>query len=99
MTHLSGPETLFEYATYEEFRQERLKINHESALHLWYSLPTTLPDRDNQLVRRQTSRQQRRRVRQMKFFAFYCTLFKKTFLKSKIHAKGEDKKLRSLSYS
>ena len=46
---------------------------------------------DNTLVRRQTPKQQRARVRNMKFFAFYCTLLKKTFLKKKIHSKGKRK--------
>ncbi|CAF1019301.1 unnamed protein product [Rotaria sp. Silwood1] len=57
-------------------------------LKLWYSLPNGLPATDNNLVRRQTPKQQRARLRKMKFFAFYCTLFKKTFLKKKIHSKG-----------
>lgn len=79
----------FEYPDYEEFRRERLQLNHESTLKLWYSLPAGLPSLDNQLVRRQTPQQQRSRVRSMKFFAFYCTLFKNTFLKQKIHSKGK----------
>lgn len=81
-------DSYFEYSTYEEFRQERLKLNHESTLKLWYSLPNGLPSLDNQLVRRQTSKQQRKRIRSMKFFAFYCTLLKKTFLRKKIQTKG-----------
>ncbi len=82
-------DTYFQYSTYEEFRKERLKLNYDSTLKLWYSLPQGLPSIDNQLVRRQTPKQQRARVRNMKFFAFYCTLFKKTFLRKKIQSKGK----------
>ncbi|CAF2505309.1 unnamed protein product [Rotaria sp. Silwood2] len=81
-------DTYFEFKTYEEFRKERLKLNYDSTLKLWYSLPTGLPTTDNNLVRRQTPKQQRARLRKMKFFAFYCALLKKTFLKKKIHSKG-----------
>lgn len=87
MTGLNG-DTYFEYKTYEEFRKERLKLNYDSTLKLWYSLPNGLPSVDNNLVRRQTTKQQRARIRKLKFFAFYCTLFRKTFLKKKIHSKG-----------
>ncbi|CAF2957672.1 unnamed protein product [Rotaria sp. Silwood2] len=82
-------ETYFEFKTYEEFQKERLKLNYDNTLKLWYSLPNCLPTTDNNLVRRQTLKQQRARLRKMKFFAFYCTLFKKTFLKKKIHSKGK----------
>ena len=82
-------DTYFEFKTYEEFRRERLKLNHESTLKLWYSLPNGLPTIDNQLFRRQTPRQQRARIRNLKFFAFYCTLLKKTFLRNKIQSKGK----------
>lgn len=84
----SDADNLFEYPTYEEFRHERLQLNHDSTLKLWYSLPPGLPALNNQLVRRQTPKQQRARVRSFKFFAFYCTLLKKTFLKKTIHSKG-----------
>ena len=80
--------TFFEYDTYDEFRQERLLLNHESTLKLWYSLPAGLPTLANTLVRRQTPKQQRSRLRNMKLFAFYCTLLRKTFLRKKIHEKG-----------
>ena len=80
--------TFFEYATYDEFRRERLVLNHESALNLWYSLPAGLPTLANSLVRRQTPKEQRSRLRKMKFFAFYCTLLRKTFLRKRIHGKG-----------
>lgn len=83
-------DTYFEYKTYEEFRRERLKLNYDSTLKLWYSLPNGLPTADNQLVRRQTSTQQRARVRYMKFFAVYSTLLKKTFFRKKIQAQGKD---------
>lgn len=85
----STTDTFFEYSTYEEFRTERLKLNYDSTLKLWYSLPPGLPSHDNQLVRRQTTKQQRSRLRKMKFFAFYCALLKKTFLRKKIQAKGK----------
>ena len=82
-------DVLFQYKTYEEFREERLKLNYDSTLKLWYSLPSGLPTIDNKLVRRQTPKQQRARVRNMKFFAFYCSLLNKTFLKKKIHSEGK----------
>ncbi|CAF3412441.1 unnamed protein product [Rotaria sp. Silwood1] len=44
----------FEFKTYEEFRKERLKLNYDNTLKLWYSLPDTLPINDNNRVRRQT---------------------------------------------
>lgn len=78
----------FQYSIYEEFRRERLILNHDSTLKLWYSLPNGLPSSDNPIVRRQTSKEQRKRIRKMKFFAFYCTLLKKTFLRKKIQSKG-----------
>jgi hypothetical protein len=84
-------DAFFEFSTYEEFRKERLELNHDNTLRLWLSLPSGLPAIDNKLVRRQTPKQQRARVRNMKFFAFYCTLFKKTFLRKKIHSKGKSK--------
>jgi len=82
-------DTYFEFKTYEEFRIERLKLNYDSTLKLWYSLPNGLPTMDNKLVRRQTTKQQRARIRNMKFFALYCTLLKKTFLRKKIQSKGK----------
>ena len=87
MDDLNG-DAYFEYKTYEEFRTERLKLNYDSTLKLWFSLPNGLPSIDNKLVRRQTVKQQRKRLRKMKFFAFYCALLKNTFLKKKIHSKG-----------
>lgn len=87
MDNLS-PDTYFEYSTYDEFRKERLLLNHDNTLKLWYSLPNGLPTSDANLVRRQTIKQQRARIRNMKFFAFYCTLLKRTFLRKKIQAKG-----------
>ncbi|CAF1478785.1 unnamed protein product [Rotaria sp. Silwood1] len=51
--------TYFEFKTYEEFRKERLKLNYDNTLKLWYSLPDTLPISDNNRVRRQTRKEQR----------------------------------------
>ena len=85
----SNPDKYFEFKTYEQFRDERLKLNHESTLKLWYSLSTDLSSIDNKLAKRQTIQQQRARLRKMKFFAFYCTFLKKTCLKKKIYAKGK----------
>jgi len=87
----SAGDAYFDFKTYEEFRKERLKLNYDSTLKLWYSLPNGLPTIDNKLVRRQTPKQQRARVRNMKFFAFYYTLLKKTFLRKKIQSKGKYK--------
>ncbi|CAF3889191.1 unnamed protein product [Rotaria sp. Silwood1] len=77
----------FEFKTYKEFRKERLKLNYDNTLKLWYALPNVLPTNDNNRVRRQTPKQQRARLRKMKFFAFYSIFLKKTFLKKKIHSK------------
>ena len=85
----SQADAFFDYATYDEYRTERLKLNYENTLQLWYALPAGLPTMDNQLVRRQTPKQQRARLRHMKFFAFYYSLLKKTFFKKKIHSKGK----------
>lgn len=84
----SQTDTFFQYSTYEEFRRERLILNHESTLKLWHSLPNGLPSSDDSIVRRQTPKEQRKRIRKMKFFAVYCTLLKKTFLRKKIQSKG-----------
>ena len=89
MSSPDAAEAFFQYDTYEEFRRERLALNHASTLKLWYALPAGLPNTTNELVRRQTHKQQRARLRRMKFFAFYCSLLKKTFLKKKIHSKGK----------
>ena len=88
-------DVLFEFPSYEEFRRERLKLNYENTLKLWYSLPSNLTDVDSKLFRRQTLRQQKRRLRKFKFFAIYSALLKKTFLKNKIRAKGKEKSLES----
>jgi hypothetical protein len=42
---------LFEFQTYEEFQKERLKLNNENTLKLWYSLPSNLTSIDNKLFR------------------------------------------------
>jgi hypothetical protein len=83
---------LFEFQTYEEFRRERLKLNNESTLKLWHSLPSNLTNIDNTLFRRQTIRQQRKRTRNFKCFAIYSLLLRKTCLKNKIHSKGKKNK-------
>lgn len=89
MSDLNEQDIYFQYPTYEEFRTERLKLNYESTLKLWYSLPTDLSSLDHKLVQRHTIRQQRARILRMKFFAFYCSLFGKTRWKAKIHSKGQ----------
>ncbi|CAF1387097.1 unnamed protein product [Rotaria sordida] len=77
-------DTYFEFKTYEEFRKERLKLNYDCTLKLWYSLPDTLPTNDNNRVRRQTRKQQRARFRKIRHYLVYAILFKKTSLKKKI---------------
>ncbi|CAF4332261.1 unnamed protein product, partial [Rotaria sordida] len=77
-------DTYFEFKTYEEFRKERLKLNYDCTLKLWYSLPDTLPTNDNNRVRRQTRKQQRARFRKIRNYLVYAILFKKTSLKKKI---------------
>ncbi|CAM4926071.1 unnamed protein product [Rotaria socialis] len=63
----------FEFNTYEEFTKERLKLNYEQTLKLWYSRPADLSNIDNQFIRRRTPRQQRAVLRKMKLFYFYST--------------------------
>ncbi|CAF1316580.1 unnamed protein product [Rotaria sordida] len=79
---------LFEFESYEEFQRERLKLNAESTLKLWYSLPSNLTNIDNKLIRQQTLKQQKKRLRNLKFFAIYSMFLKKTFLKNRIRSKG-----------
>jgi hypothetical protein len=79
---------LFDFSTYEDFKNERLKINYESSLKVWYSLPSGLPSIDNQRVRGYTSRQQRLRMGKVSLFVVYCILFKRTFLRKRIYSKG-----------
>ena len=68
---------LFAFKTYEEFKNERLKLNYESTLKLWYSLPSGLPRIENRRIREYTSRQQRVRMGKVSFFAVYCMLLKR----------------------
>ena len=82
-------DVLFVYNTYEEFQQEREKLNYENTLRIWYSLPSGLPNIDNERIKRYTSLQQRKRVGKVSAFAIYCILFKKTSLRKKISAKGK----------
>jgi len=79
---------LFDFNTYEEFKNERLKLNYESTLKLWYSLPSGLPTIDNRRVRGYTRRQQRIRLGKVELFVVYYILLKRTFLKKKIRSKG-----------
>ena len=86
--------TLFDFDTYEEFRNERLKLNYENTLKIWYSLPSGLPGTDNERVREHTTRQQRIRKGKAKLFVLYYILFNRTFLRNRVHAKG--KKVKTL---
>ncbi|CAF1140949.1 unnamed protein product [Adineta ricciae] len=81
-------DVLFVFNTYEEFQQEREKLNYENTLRIWYSLPSGLPNIDNERIKRYTSLQQRKRMGKVSAFAIYCILFKKTSLRKKISAKG-----------
>jgi hypothetical protein len=81
-------DTLFDFNTYEEFKNERLKLNYESTLKLWYSLPSVLPSIDNRLLRQHTSRQQRVRMGKITLFPIYYILLKRTFLKKRLRSKG-----------
>lgn len=89
MSDLSEQDSSFHYPSYEEFRTARLKLNYESTLKLWHSLPTDLSSLDAEIAPRHTSKEQRARIRRMKFFAFACSLFGKTRWKAKIHSKGQ----------
>jgi hypothetical protein len=80
---------LFEFNTYEEFTKERLKLNYENTLKLWYSLPADLPNIDDGPVQRRTRRQQRAIFRKTKLLYIYSKLFKRTCLKKKIYSRGE----------
>ena len=88
---------LFVFKTYEEFKKERLKLNYESTLKLWYSLPSGLPSIENQRVRGYTSRQQRVRMGKVSLFVVYCTLLKRTFLRKRICSKGRERRMFSIS--
>ncbi|CAF0943955.1 unnamed protein product [Adineta steineri] len=79
---------LFDFSTYEEFRTERLKINYENTLKLWYSLPSGLPTVDNRRVRRYSHREQRARKKKVMRFCAYYVLLKRTPYKKKVYAKG-----------
>ena len=89
---INDNDVLFQFKTYEEFRTARLKLNYESSLKLWYSLPSDLASINNKQCRRQTLRQQRTRFRNLKLFAFYSALLRKTFLKKRIRSKGKQNK-------
>jgi hypothetical protein len=80
---------LFEFDTYEEFTKERLKLNYENTLKLWYSLPAGLPNMDDGFVQRRTPRQQRKTFRKIKLLYLYSKFFKRTCLKKKIYSRGE----------
>lgn len=82
-------DALFEFQNYDDFRRERIKLNHDNTLKLWYSLPTNLTNIDNKLFRQQTLRQQRKRFRNFKFFAVCSMILKRTFLKNKIRSRGK----------
>ena len=89
MSDFSEQDPYFQYPSYEEFRTARSKLNYESTLKLWYSLPTDLSGLDANVAQRHTSKEQRARMLRMKFFAFFCSLFGKTRWRAKIHAKGQ----------
>ena len=80
---------LFEFNTYEEFTKERLKLNYENTLKLWYSLPTDLSNIDDRLIQRCTPRQQRKTFRKVKVLYLYSKLLKRTCFKKKIYSRGE----------
>ena len=81
-------DALFDFNTYEEFQKERIEINYENTLKLWYSLPTELPSVDNQRVKEYSRQQQRIRMTKVKIFVCKYLLLKKTFFKQKIRSKG-----------
>ena len=87
--NIEDKDILFEFKSYEEFTKERLKLNYENTLKLWYSLPAGLPNIDDGLVQRRTPRQQRKIFRKIKVLYLYSKLFKRTCLKKKIYSKGE----------
>lgn len=89
MSDLKDEDTVFEYKTYDEFRAERMKLNYENTLRLWYSLPTNLSSLDPKLAPRHTAKQQKAHLLRLKLFAFYCSLLSKSCVKGKIHAKGK----------
>ncbi|UJR12318.1 hypothetical protein I4U23_016495 [Adineta vaga] len=78
----------FEFDTYEEFTKERVKLNYEHTLKLWYSRPTDLSNIDNRFIQQRTRQQQRATLRKIKVFYFCSKLFKRTCLKKKMYSKG-----------
>ena len=80
---------IFEFNTYEEFTKERLKLNHDNTLKLWYALPTDLSNIDDVILQRRTPREQQKIFRKIKLLYVYSKLLKKTCFKKKIYARGE----------
>ena len=80
---------LFEFKNYEEFTKERLKLNYENTLKLWYSLPASLPNDNDGLVPRRTCRQQRKISRKMKLLNMYTRLLRRTCFKKRIYFRGK----------
>lgn len=81
-------DALLVFDTYEEFTNERLKINYENTLKIWYSLPTVLPSDQDLRVKKHSSLQQRARIGKISLFGLYCTMFKRTSLRDNIRNKG-----------
>lgn len=90
LSNNNNNDVLFKFNTYEEFNKERLELNYENTLKIWYSLPTSLPDINDQRVKRHTLQEQQARERKIKFFTFYGRLLKRTCLKNYIHSRGEN---------
>lgn len=79
----------FEFSTYEEFTKERLKLNNERTLKLWYTLPSDLSNLGDRFLQRRTVRQQKAILRRVKLLYLYSKLFKRTCIKKRIYSKGE----------
>ena len=80
---------LFEFQNYEEFTKERLKLNYENTLKLWYSLPASLPNDSDGLVPRRTRGQQRKIFRKVKLLYVYSRLLHRTCFKKRIYFRGK----------
>ena len=82
-------DTFFEYDTYEEFTAERLKLNYEHTLKIWYALPAGLPNLNDGPLQRRTRSEQRAIFRKVKVYYVYSKIFKHSCLRKKIYVRGE----------
>ncbi|CAF0927984.1 unnamed protein product [Didymodactylos carnosus] len=82
----SNNNKLFTFNSYDEFKQECLRMNNENTIDIWNQLPIELPSSKKSStnnVKYFTRRQQHRYGRKLKYYATCCLLLKKTQKKRK----------------